>query len=197
MKKVTAYTVQELKEEFPEGYERAFEEWKARRDSEIPWVDEIMDSLKAIFEAGNVTLRDWSIGAYSPSYVTFSFYGDYAEEIGELNGARALGWIENNIISPNRIRRGQYNRQELRRYGYQIGALKDCPFTGVCFDFDMLESLLGDIQRGYTLREAFSGLASVASRLMESEIESATSEDAFAEDAEAMNRHYTEEGTKV
>jgi hypothetical protein len=68
-----------------------------------------------------------------------------------------------------------------------------CPFTGVCFDEDFIESLLKDIKQGESLGDAYQNLALVAGKLMESEIEQVNSEENFLE----QEHLYTIDGRMV
>lgn len=48
MRTITLYTSAELGKGFPEGFAAAYQTWKAAVERrEIPWINEIMDSLKA------------------------------------------------------------------------------------------------------------------------------------------------------
>lgn len=208
MKQIRVYTAQELKRKNPSGFERALERFRSYND-DILWSGEIMDSLKAVFKhtSGISNLHDWSIDAYGYSYVKFEFNQD---EAGELSGNRALAWLENNLLGdlriPNRpmfFRLGAgepyqpTDRGELAKYGqhYRAGMIKPCPFTGVCFDEDFIESLLNSIKAGDTLQEAFSGLADVAAKLFRSEIEYQNSEEYFLENSDDLE--FTIDGVRV
>ena len=191
MKTINIYTPQELKENFPDVYDKAYEKY---RDSVewIPWADEVMESLKAIFDKSGIKLVDWSIGAWNPSWISF----DLDESIGNLSGARAIAWLENNLLSYLRIPWRGERRLRLRKYGkyYRPGMIEPCPFTGVCFDEDFLESLYKDIVDGMCIQDSYSDLADVACKLLENEYENVTSEEYFLE---CDYPHYTETGRIV
>lgn len=204
MQTITVYTPAELKDHNPDGFEKALDWFRYTYNDEIHWSDEIMDSLKACFKASGIRLTDWSIGADSYSYVRF----DMDSDVRELSGNRALAWLENNLLGDLRVEFHPYTfvlpsgtihktkRAELAKYGqyYRPGMIKPCPFTGVCFDEDMIESLLKDIKAGETLGDAYSNLADVARRLFESEIEYQNSEENFLEQEHLQ---FTEDGRKV
>lgn len=212
-KQIRVYTAAELKRKNPQAFEKALEHFRSCND-EIPWQGEIIDSLKAVFKHTNgiSNLRDWSIDAYGYSYVKFEFDQD---EVGDLTGNRALAWLENNLLADLRIKptmpmftrftlpdgsRTEYQpteRGELAKYGqyYRPGMIKPCPFTGVCFDEDYLESLQNSIKAGDTLKEAFAELADVAAKLFRNEIEYQNSEEYFLEsESEAQ---YTVDGRRI
>lgn len=194
---VITYTATELKEQFPDAFERALE--RHRNDPELGsgWQGEIFDSLKAVCKAADVSLRDWSLGAYNRgNHIDVSFPGQEQDEVGELSGKRAFAWIENNLFGPLRIPWTGKRRAELRKYGsdYYAGKVKPCPLTGVCFDEDYLDALRKSIRQGDTLKEAFEGLADVYANLLKAEIESASTEEYFIEHAEANEMQFTEDG---
>lgn len=194
MKTVKLYTPAELKKKNPEGFESALQHFRDG-NNDIPWTDEIMDSLKALFKATNgVYLRDWSIDAYGYSYVRVEFNQD---EAGDLTGNRALAWLENNLLGDLRVNRSFLSRVKQysgKWYDFtKYGEIPSCPLTGVCFDEDYIESLLKSIKAGDTLKEAFENLADVASKLFQAEIEGQDSEENFLE----QNLYFTKDGTPV
>lgn len=192
MKTVKIYTPSELKKKYPEGFETALEHFR-NDNNNIPWTDEIMDSLKALFKATNgVYLRDWSIDAYGYSYVRVEFNQD---EAGDLTGNRALAWLENNLLGDLRIPFQGKKRWNLSQYGqyYRAGMIEPCPLTGICFDEDYIESLFKSIKAGDTIKEAFENLANVASNLFQAEIEYQNSEENFLE----QELYFTKEGEQV
>lgn len=190
----TLYTAAELKEHDGEAFERARDRYNDSIAGDIPWMDETVESLKAVFAHAGIRPRDWSIGPCSPCYVTFDrFDGD------DLTGPRAMAWLENRVFGPLRIPFEGPRRWSLAKYGeyYRPGMVKPCPFTGYCADEDYLESLREYIAGGQTIRDAFKALADVAGRLIESDCESATSEEAFLEAAEVGGWEFDEEGRRV
>lgn len=190
MKTIKLYTAEELKKKHPKGFDYALNHFQNSQD-EIFWTDEIMDSLKAIFKASGIRLLDWSIGAYSYSSIRF----DMEKDTRELSGVRAQAWLENNLLSDLRIPYTGKKRWELSQYGqyYRAGMIKPCPFTGVCFDEDFLESLQNDIKTGSTLGEAYDNLCDVARKLLENELDYQTSEEYFLE----QDYHFTKDGQLI
>lgn len=193
-KTITVYTPAELKELDYRAFERAWDKFRYS-DTEIPWSEEIIDSLKAIFKhTSGIVLRDWEIdGNYpSSSRVKFEFDND---DVGDLRGQRALAWLENNLLSDLRYKPGILHIKERvwmseyvinlnRKNGAFIhlaGELKSCPFTGYCADDDFIESLIKSVKAGDTLGEAFHNLAYEAGKMFESEIEYVNSEEYFLE----------------
>lgn len=206
---IQLFTIQELKELHPDGYKRALE--KHERDAcrfEIPWQDEICDSLKALVEAAGLRLRDWSIGAYSRgSFCRVSFENGDA---GQLTGKRAFAWLENNLFAPLRIPWKGKERWRLAAYNrgyhschpkgadvrtcYSAGRVQPAPFTGYYADDVYIDHLRDSLKCGLTLKRAFEALADKAQELLEEECEQAQSEEAFLERCEIENRQFTEDG---
>jgi len=217
MKTITTkvYDVRKLKRYRPEGFKRAYETYCQNVAEDTYSMNEIMDSLKALFKAAGVKMSDWEIGAYSHSHLSAQFgREDYGDGPGELEGARALAWIENNLLEQFRApfglnkedgnlhlngdngKRGKHYRKRWARW-YAPGSVKSCPLTGVCYDEDFIEALTKSVKEGETLREAFEGLADVARKLIEGEDEYAREESSFIEAAEANGWEWTAEGKMV
>ncbi len=230
---ITTYSISELKELFPAGYDSALSHWQDREsyDLGIPWQDETIDSLKAVLKAAGVTLRDWSLGAYNRgNHISISFTGFDGcsnDEIEELSGKRAFAWLENNLFAGLRVRgnmrvddwrkqmdpqtghfRKGYKLDETARYYRtmdgklhrregKVGEVPSCPLTGYCADEDYLDSLRKAIRSGDTLKEAFSGLADVCEKLLESEAEHMQSAEYFEGDCEANEVQFTEDGERI
>lgn len=208
MKTITKnlYTAAELKQLFPDAYAKALKRHQNNIE-EIPWTDEIMDSLKALFKTtnGKVKLRKWSISAYDRSYLCAdiedeSWRHETAIPSEELRGPRAMAWLENNVLTQlrakwipfvKRVRRanciatplpgGKHFMGYTSPHGNTQGAIGDCPLTGYCADHDFIEALTRSIRNGDTLKDAFEGLADTARELFENEYDAAISEENFLE----------------
>ncbi len=200
---VNLYSIQELKEQFPDGYKSALEHWQNRtvHDIGIPWQDETIDSLKTLLKDAGVTLRDWSLGAYNRgNHISISFPHDDCET---LHGKRALAWLENNLLCQYRApfvsMMGSKKRREFVKYGrsYSPGSLKPCPITGYCADDEYLESLHKSLRSGDNLREAFEHLASVCMDNLERDAEAQASEDYFVDHVSANDYEFTEDGEQA
>ena len=194
-KTVRVYTPAELKAKYPKGFERAHDWFKEGNDG-VPWQEEIMDSLKATFKHSGLALRDWYIeGLYpSQSWVKFNMESD----VENLRGQRALAWLENNLLEGLRERRSFIHRAKKYSDKWHVfnkyGEIPSCPFTGVCFDEDFIESLVKDVQNGETLYRAYFNLARVAGKLFEAEIENQNSEEYFLDYSDLL---FTKEGRIV
>lgn len=191
---VTTYTASELREKFPDGFERALENWRNRGD--IAWQEETFDSLKGLIEAAGVKLRNYNLGAYNRGNgLTVEFPEEGAED---LTGARALAWLENNLFGPLRIPWRGGERWRLAKYGsaYRAGKVKPCPFTGYCADEEYIDALRESVRGGDTLKEAFEGLADTYATILEREIEDQNSPDYFCEHADGNDLEFEEDGTE-
>jgi hypothetical protein len=185
------YTFDELSDS---AKEKARDWYRKANTSESYYLDEIYDSLKALFKAANITLKDWSLGPYNRgNQVTFDL-GDASE----LTGRRALAWLENNLFAGLRITAHEFakNRKDYLKYGpdYRAGKIKPCPLTGICYDEDYLDALRKSIKEGDTLRDAFRNLADVCGRLCEAECEYRDEDEQIDEDIRANEYTFTEEG---
>lgn len=208
-RKIDVYTIEELKENFPEAYEKAYEDFKRdiQQDRDIPWQEEIMDSMKATFKHAGVTLHNWSIGAYCYSEVKFSiptYWSEVAENdmlVDEFEGKKAYNWLKDAFDLKSYKRVAYKNHLGKTAYRYDFVKLdgKDwsCEFTGYCADHDFLESLFMCIHDGMNLKDAFSNLADVASRLLEDECEFQQSEEYFLDEARNNKYEYTETGDRI
>lgn len=191
---LTYYKFHELS---PAAQKRAIEDYRERYSEDAYPLDEVMQSLKGIFEVAGIKLLNWSIGSYNPhNYVRFDL-GD-AEN---LTGARALGWLENNLLSRLRISRSEWlkRRRDYLKYGrdYRQGKIRPCPITGICYDEDFLEDLQTSIKDGATLKDAFKGLADKAGQILDSEYEYRNSDAVIQETLEANEFEFTEDGKRT
>ena len=195
MKTITLLTAEELKERFPDGYAKARAAWAMDAAHwEIPWQHEIFDSLKSVCRACGVVVKDWSIGPHDGrSFIRCAFPRD---ELEAIQGRRAMAWLENNLTGPLRSPHGPATLRQ-RAYGHRVGRVPPCPFTGVCFDEDFLGHLRSVLREGRNLKDAFAGLAAVASELMERELDCATSEESFANECDFAQHLFTEHGQRV
>ena len=124
MKKIVeeynVYTIDELKEQFPDGYDKAIE-----REQEV-WAEttfysetgDFLASIKAILAELNGTLMDWSIGIYDRSYLRI-----------DLDG-----YMEQDNHTRNELVKRFTDMIEKEKHGA-------CSFTGVytdCYFFDGL-----------------------------------------------------------
>ena len=188
---LTAYTFDELT---PEAQACALDAMPFK-DCEYT-AEECVDSLRAFAEkvsrSCGVSLKDWSIG----SDVGRSFTKWNMEDATrELTGARSFAWIENNIFAL--VRQGWNIKDKGRKY-YRPGVVKACPYTGVCFDEDILDAFR-DKDASLTIGERFASIGGRLSRVIEADIEYCNSDEGRREraDCEFEDVLFDENGRKI
>jgi len=197
MKTLTLYTIEELKHQFPKGYAAAMRNWRChmqRFGKETHWTPDIHRSLKSLCRVCGVTRKEWLIEPYEArSFLQCKFP---RAELEGVKGRRAIAWLENNLTGPLRI---SYGLTTIRRraYGFRGGCILPRPFTGFRFDREFLEHLKTALREGRTLKDAFNGLAAVASKLLEQEWEKAISEESFISRCDEEKRLFTERGQHI
>ena len=197
---IKLYSASELRDQYPDGFENALEHWRDSQD-EIFWMNETIDSLKALIKASGLYLRDWSLGTESyRSYINI----DWELDVAILSGQRAMAWLENNLLSDLRIKKNtkdylKYNNGYIEKSlrPYSVGKIPPCPFTGYCADDTYLDSLIKDITNGCTLEEAYNNLAGVCSRMLENDLDNQNSEEYFLDHADVNQYQFTEDGQIV
>jgi hypothetical protein len=186
MKTIKIYEYHELSEEAKERAREDYRESINERDSE--WITgEVFDSLKATCVFAGFGLEDWNIGEDSDHLRL-----DIPEDIENIEGPRAFSWLENNLIGP--LRAPWKWTAGRKKYGERPGMIKSCPFTGVCYDEDMLESLRESIARGRSIKDSFIGLGHTAMNIIRAEMEYRRTDEAVAESIEANEYHFFENG---
>ena len=206
METIKVYDIKELKEQFPDAFEKVLNRWQNNTE-EVFWTDEIIESLKETFKSAGLTLNNWSLGGQG-SYVKFTmptYWSELADcdvLVEEYEGRRALNWLKD-AFGLKSVKRVNYiGHDKKKHFRYDVVKLdgKDwsCEFTGYCADHDYLDSLLDDVSKGgCNLEDAFRNLADVCGRLIEQEIEYQQSEEYFLEHAEINDFQYTEHGVRL
>ena len=181
------YTVQELKEQFPDAYKAAHRKYaETCCNQEVPWQSEIFDSLKAIISASGFTLKDWSLG--SSCNRSQSLTVESSDEREELAGKRALAAFAQVLTAHG------YERPTFPGWGMKFPGV--CGFTGYCADDDFADDIWNELKRGETLKDAIENQASTYATMIDSEIEQAESEDEFENQAEFGDWQFTEDGER-
>ena len=151
-------------------------------------LDEMVDSLKGLFEAAGIKLQDWSLGAYSrDNGVTFDM-GD----AGDLSGPRAMAWLENNLLAPLRVKSPRTKDQI--KYKHEVGTIPSCPLTGMCYDDDFLDKLTAYVKKGETLKDSFHYLADDLMHMAEEEQEYRNEDAQVDESIEINGYEFDEDG---
>lgn len=185
-----------------EAQEKAIEKWREDtiRNGDYHWLDEIIDSMKGLFEAiDGVRLIDWNIDSENRNnYIRFAFYSD---DVVNLSGPRAQAWLENNLlyklrehrVFQNRIYRYDHDGNKPHTYE-RHGQRKTAPFTGYCADEDFLKCLEDAIKSGETVCDALKGIGEKARELFAQEIEGQLSEEYIKDTILANDYEFTEDG---
>ena len=189
MKTINVYEFNELNDD---AKKKAIEFYRDNNyDREIPWMEETIDSLRAIIDNSGLSLDDWSLGTCN-SWIRVGF----TEDIEDISGKRAISWLENNLLNDLRVPYYGKKRKDLAQYGkyYRPGKIPPCPFTGYCGDDDFLYSLIEDINSGMTIKDSFENLACKCQEIISGEEDYQNSDEYIAEFLENNSCEYTQEG---
>lgn len=204
MDTVNCYTIEELKEKFPSGYDKAYRKFVEEESENIPWADETLDSLKKTFETAGVNLKDYSLGL-SQSSVRFTmptYWSELAEcdmLVEDYTGNRAKNWLKDafGIHSVKLVRYTSEGKKKKRYDFLNADGTHWNGFTGICYDFDFVESLFMDVNDGETLEDAFRGLVDEYEHILNAELEYAQSEENFKEMCSINDWKFLEDGRIV
>jgi len=142
---------------------------------------EMLDSLKAVCEACNLRLVDYSFGSYCQNWkVKVSNY-----DVEDLWGNRALAWFLRVLIDNGYTRPKHFKDMEFNFV---------CGFTGVCFDDDIVECVWKELLDGEPVRKAFDRVAKMFCDTLENELTYLTSEECIKDYLDEDADIYTEEG---
>ena len=139
----------------------------------------MLQSLKALIELGGYRLTDYSLGdsSYRGNHIQID-----ERDCDGLSGKRAIAWLENNILSKLRDKKGQLDAGRL---------------TGYCLYYTLVESLQESIRIGLTIREAFKELVTPYVSQVDAEWEDQLSEERFIDTSDANNVQFFEDGRRV
>lgn len=142
---------------------------------------EMLDSLKAVCEACNLRLVNWSFGTYCRNWdVKVANY-----DVEDLQGNRALAWFLRILIDNGYARPKHFKDMQFPGV---------CGFTGVCFDDDIVECVWKELLDGESVRKAFDRVAKMFCDTLENEYAYLTSEEAILDYLNESEEIYTEEG---
>lgn len=187
---INVYKFNELSEK---AKATACEIWRKRTAADpVPWQEETFESLtELIGRLPGVRLKDYELGLYCHSFLKIEFENP---DVGELDGARAIAWLENNLLSHLRITWTGSDRKKLREYGYRPGQIPDCPLTGYCADDDFVQALRDNVRRGYSLKQSIEFLSATYTHLLESEHAASQEDEYIGEHLSANDYEFTGEG---
>jgi hypothetical protein len=142
---------------------------------------EMLDSLKAVCEACNLRLVDYSFGIYCRNW-NVSVNNCM---VNDLEGNRALAWFLRVLIDNGYARPKHFRDMEFPGV---------CGFTGVCFDEDIVECVWKELLDGRTVRKAFDQVAKMFCDTLENEYAYLTSKECIMDYLDEDADIYTEEG---
>jgi hypothetical protein len=168
---VTLYKYNELEER---AQERARDAARERGWYGDAWADEWRSTIDKGADALDFKVKDWSVGAYSHTYCTIEIADD---DVAELAGVRAWKYLTTH---------------------YADAIEKECPFTGVMGDEQFLDPLRAFLKRPNTtstVQDILEECAGAWARGWRDDMEFQTSDEYVAEDLEANEREFHENGT--
>lgn len=146
---------------------------------------EMLASLKAVCEACNLRLLDWSFGAYCQNWrVKLDSYNQAVL----LSGPRALAWFLRVLIKHGYKRPKHFREMEFPGI---------CGFTGVCYDEDVIETIWRELLDGETVARAFDQVAKTLCELWESEDDYARSNECILDYLDKDEEQFTESGELI
>lgn len=185
----TVYTVHELHDQFPKGYQYALDRHAMYIQQDYDW-SEVQAPLAAIDKAAGYTRG-----------LRYTYPMD--RDVAALKGRRAWAWLENEVLAWLRIEwkpiTKSSKRRELAQYGreYRAGMVPPSPFTGTWYDDDLLADLTDSIRSGMTVGDAMRALGEKAEQLAEREIEYLCSDESFVDTCETNEWEFYESGEQV
>jgi hypothetical protein len=163
-------------------------------NTDMSW-NEIFESFKILMNDLNLNVDDWSVSycGYGRDYIHFSTSND---EILEFTNRRAFAYVENNLLSKYRVSYSEYNqnRKQYKSYGYRPNHVKDCPLTGMCYDDDLIKTLLESLKKGNFLNTAIESVIEKAIKMIHETYEYYSSKEFFAENNENNEVYFLENG---
>ena len=136
---ISIYKFNELSEDQKQS---VFENWRNTR-CEYDWQSEWMDSINGFAESTGITIKDYSLGPYSHSYVTWS-WNDYDLNPESMDGLRLRTWLINNWLPL--WEKGKYLGWKAGPHYSKCQTEISCPFTGVCSDHDLIDPVIAFIK---------------------------------------------------
>jgi hypothetical protein len=140
-------------------------------------LSDCMDSLKAIASALGLRLTNWSIGPYNR--------GNYCAVNSDEDGNKAIARFVRCLVNHGYSRPKHFKDMQFPG---------NCGFTGVCFDEDVAETILGALLDGENMSKAFDRAADKIARICEDDLEWRASEKGILEYLDQTEEIYTEDG---
>lgn len=182
---INYYTIEELKQVSPAGYENAYKNYYNREcEFGYAWADSAIDSVKKFLDLFDCELDDFVMGSvyrndyrYTDNYIYL--WNDEEEcedvlEIDEIEGEKLKEYLQT-------------------EHSCTLKKWDECPLTGYCLDFTLLEPLheymTGEKYQDYTLKDLIDLSMSNALNEVDADYEYQLGYDAFEENCD-MNDYY-------
>lgn len=181
--------------------QKAIEWWKDTETFDYIY-EEAFESLKAFSDIFAIKIQDYDFN--EPYRSRYTFEAD--DNILELSGVRLRTYLLNNYYNTlfERKHYGEYKKRENGKYKYDRYSKCQyqptcCPFTGVCYDEDLLDPIRNFISRPST-KEDFKDLLedclSSLNKSLENEIEARCEDENVIETIEANEYEFKADGTR-
>ena len=118
---------------------------------------DVQASIRAITEACNLRVADYSYGPYCQNY-KLRVTGWHEDD----NGPRAVAWFLRILIKHGYARTKRFKDMQFPGV---------CGFTGVCYDDDIVETIYRELIDGETVRRAFDAVSYRLCKIAEDEME--------------------------
>ena len=191
-----SYSYNEISEK---AKERAFTDW-ATSDTNVWnfWWDEAKESLDRFCSVFDINIKKFEFSGYGPAYWSLHIENDALDDDKHLlSGIRLAKYIWNNYA--DYIMEGKYYHISSKSRRSRVMKEVCCPFTGVCYDDSLLEKVL-DCLHYKRLYDCYEDLMNDCIRDFfndcQAEYEYRTSQEYFAEDAEANELEFYEDGSR-
>lgn len=196
MKTINLYTFGELSEEAQErAYNNNNVDFSGDHDSEY------VETLRRFAKYFDVHILDHDAAR---SWFRYAIMAD----VPEMGGIRLARYVWNNYAQY--ITRGKYYSTHIKwedgkpkykkRYSKIIQSMEDCPLTGCCIDYDILQPVVDCLHYKRTF-ESFEDLIDACLKnffkAWEDERKFLNSFECFADYAEANELYFTEAGTRI
>lgn len=192
---IKLYKFDELSDE---AKERALRDYQDQEDTGTSWQEENFDSIVKGCEHFGFKLNNYSFSYYNASFATFDlefvesntpyWIGDPQEP--EMAGKRLKKYLDNSG-------RLNYWNTHRKQNAYLLAGY--CPFTGYCADEIFLDPIREFVESpdGRTFQELIEDCCAKVFRYMESDYDYQMSEQYFAEECDANEYEFTEDGKLI
>lgn len=199
---INVFTYDELSED---AKERAYNSWlSGSRD--YFWGEENRKTLEKFAEEINVNIDHWEYGGRGEG-VRWSSDWDYEDEKMELSGLRLLRYIQNNwsgFLYYGRYYSKTRATSEPGKYAYvsrksKVLFSREPDLTGYCIDYSICSPIYDFIKKpdNTTLKELINNCFYSWIEACNEDLEYTQSQEYFADEAEANNYEFDEDGRQL